>query len=140
MKTTSQLYTFKFNKILSSTILPGSPVTRYRLVPQISDLSEVAEGKSVNLTCTAAVPCPHRPPNITWSLPTGNITPQIWHTDDGAKSLLSVLTFTASRHQHEGEIFCMASYLRQEQKNIVKKKSTVRKLRVFCKNVIFTSH
>ncbi|KAL2085488.1 hypothetical protein ACEWY4_018808 [Coilia grayii] len=85
--------------------------------PQVLALSdsEVAEGSSVNLTCTAAAPCPDQPPNITWSLHTADISTHIQDEKDGTKILVSFLTFTASRSHHGREIFCMASYLRHNR-------------------------
>ncbi|XP_031439529.1 sialoadhesin [Clupea harengus] len=96
---------------------------------EVSEMSEVSEGSSVNLSCTAAVPCPSQPPTITWSLPTGNVHTQIRDEEDGTKSLLSCLTFTASRSHHGREISCMASYLRQNQSTVAAN-STVQILRV----------
>ncbi|XP_062377902.1 sialic acid-binding Ig-like lectin 10 [Sardina pilchardus] len=58
--------------------------------PRISELSEVSEGTSVTLTCTAAAPCPSQPPTITWSLPTGNISTHIQDEENGNRSLTTL--------------------------------------------------
>ncbi|KAL2085487.1 hypothetical protein ACEWY4_018807 [Coilia grayii] len=96
-----------------SLVVEDSPAS-----PRVSGPSEVAEGSSVNLTCTAAAPCPYQPPNITWSLHSGDISTHIQYEGDGTKTLVSFLTFTASRTHHEREIFCMASYRRQDQSTV----------------------
>ena len=114
------------------TTVSDSPVS-----PHVSKVSEVSEGSSVNLSCTAAAPCPSQPPTITWSLPTGNVHTQIRDEEDGTKSLLSCLTFTTSRSHHDKEISCMASYLRQNQSTVAAN-STVQILRVLCKNDFFS--
>ncbi|KAL2085344.1 hypothetical protein ACEWY4_018664 [Coilia grayii] len=97
--------------------------------PHVSGPSEVAEGTSVNVTCTAAAPCPCQPPNITWSLHTGDITTHIQDEGDGRRNLTSFLTFTASRSDHGSNIFCTVSYITQKQ-NSVEKNSTLHTLKV----------
>ncbi|KAL2085486.1 hypothetical protein ACEWY4_018806 [Coilia grayii] len=100
-----------------------------KVSPQVSGPSEVAEGTSVNLTCTAAAPCPDRPPNITWSLHTGDITTHIQDEGDCRRNLTFFLTFTASHSHHGREIYCTVSYITQKQKT-VEKNSTVHLLEV----------
>ena len=111
-----------------------SPVSPH--VSNVSEVSEVSEGSSVNLSCTTAAPCPSQPPTITWSLHTGNVHTQIRDEEDVTKSLLSSLTFTASRSHHDKEISCMASYRRQNQSTVAAN-STVQILRVLCKNYFY---
>ncbi|XP_062377780.1 B-cell receptor CD22-like [Sardina pilchardus] len=116
------MYTFKESFHLIVRDAPGRP--------QPSELSEVSEGTSVNVTCTAAAPCPSQPPTITWSLPTGNTHTHIQHKKNGKRSLLSLLNFTASRSHHKRGIYCMASYPRQNG-GTVKVNSVVQILTVF---------
>ncbi|XP_062377903.1 sialoadhesin-like [Sardina pilchardus] len=103
-------------------------VNAYPLNPRISKLSEVSEGTSVTLTCSAAAPCPSQPPTITWSPPTGNTHTHIQDEENGNRSLTSVLTFTASRSQNGRNISCTASYLRHNKSPL--QNSTVQTLRV----------
>ncbi|XP_062377901.1 myelin-associated glycoprotein-like [Sardina pilchardus] len=131
-KTHADNYYFRIEMISRK----GTFIDRYfRLIvedtpgsPQVSELSEVSEGTSVTLTCTAAAPCPSQP-IITWSLPTGNISTHIQDEENGIRFLTSVLTFTASRTQNGRNISCTASYLRHK-KSTLQRKSTVQRLRV----------
>ncbi|XP_041924644.1 sialic acid-binding Ig-like lectin 7 [Alosa sapidissima] len=118
---TNELYTFKESFRL---IVEDSPLS-----PQVSEMSEVSEGTSVNLTCTAAAPCLSQSPTITWSLPTGNTHTHIQDEKDGNRSLVSCLTFTASHSHHGRKIYCTASYPRQNGSS-VEAYSTVQILRV----------
>ncbi|XP_062376682.1 myelin-associated glycoprotein-like [Sardina pilchardus] len=99
------------------------------LNPRVSELSEVSEGTSVTLTCTAAAPCPSQPPTITWSPPTGNTHTHIQDEENGNRSLMSVLTFTASHSQNGRNISCSASYLRHK-KSLLQRISIVQTIRV----------
>ncbi|KAG5268554.1 hypothetical protein AALO_G00213840 [Alosa alosa] len=118
---TNELYTFKESFCL---IVEDSPLS-----PRVSEMSEVSEGTSVNLTCTAAAPCPSQSPTITWSPPTGNTHTHIQDEKDGNRSLVSFLTFTASHSHHGRKIYCTASYPRQNGSS-VEANSTVQILRV----------
>ncbi|XP_041923794.1 sialoadhesin [Alosa sapidissima] len=118
---TNELYTFKESFRL---IVEDSPLS-----PRVSEMSEVSEGTSVNLTCTAAAPCLSQSPTITWSLPTGNTHTHIQDEKYGNRSLVSFLTFTASHSHHGRKIYCTASYPRQNGSS-VEANSTVQILRV----------
>ncbi|XP_063063366.1 myelin-associated glycoprotein-like isoform X2 [Engraulis encrasicolus] len=86
--------------------------------PYVSGPSEVSEGSSMTLNCSAAAPCPYHPPTITWSHDTGNITTHTQYEEDGRRNITSLLTFTASRSLHGREVFCSASYSRQNQSTL----------------------
>ncbi|XP_035283403.1 sialic acid-binding Ig-like lectin 10 [Anguilla anguilla] len=74
---------------------------------------EVMEGTSVNLSCTAAAPCPELPPNLTWTPRLNDSVDQLQENEDRTKSVSSVLTFTAS-HLHDRQKFtCRALYTLQ---------------------------
>ncbi|KAL2085343.1 hypothetical protein ACEWY4_018663 [Coilia grayii] len=115
-------YTYRMTPL--NLMVKDSPAS-----PHVSGPSEVAEGTSVNVTCTAAAPCPYQPPNITWSFHTGDITTHIQDEGDGRRNLTSFLTFTASRSDHGSNIFCTVSYITQKE-NTEEKNSTLHTLKV----------
>ncbi|XP_038838641.1 sialic acid-binding Ig-like lectin 6 [Salvelinus namaycush] len=83
--------------------LPSSPI--------ITVSGEVKEGTPVSLNCSAVVPCPEHPPELTWTLPT-QFTPknQLQENPDQTKSVFSTVTFTPLYLHHEKNITCTAVY------------------------------
>ncbi|XP_076853522.1 myelin-associated glycoprotein-like [Brachyhypopomus gauderio] len=73
----------------------------------------VNEGAVVELICTAMVPCPLHPPNLTWVPLLGNITETMEEQSDGAFTLSSVLRFVSSHDYHEQRIKCTVDYFVQ---------------------------
>ncbi|XP_068073272.2 B-cell receptor CD22-like isoform X2 [Danio rerio] len=79
-----------------------------------SNLQEVMEESTVNLSCSAEAPCPSQPPNITWSyIPEyANITTQLLEKPNLMQSVISLMTFKASYKDNRKNISCIVSYLR----------------------------
>ncbi|KAG9330765.1 hypothetical protein JZ751_022162, partial [Albula glossodonta] len=75
---------------------------------------EVTEGSSVNLSCSAAAPCPTLPPTLTWTPRLSDSEDQLQENQDQTKSVSSVLTFTASHLHHGQKITCTALYKLQQ--------------------------
>ncbi|XP_064175957.1 B-cell receptor CD22-like, partial [Anguilla rostrata] len=75
---------------------------------------EVKEGTSVNLSCSAAAPCPELPPDLTWTPRLNDSVDQLQENEDKTKSVSSVLTFTASHFHHGQNITCKALYTLQQ--------------------------
>ncbi|XP_061098224.1 myelin-associated glycoprotein-like isoform X1 [Conger conger] len=69
---------------------------------------EVMEGTSVNLSCSAAAPCPKLPPNLTWTPRLSESVDQLQENEDETKSVSSDLIFTASHLHHGQKITCRA--------------------------------
>ncbi|XP_043082421.1 myelin-associated glycoprotein-like isoform X1 [Puntigrus tetrazona] len=79
-----------------------------------TDLKEVMEGTTVNLSCSAEAPCPKQPPTISWSnIPeSADITTQLQEKPDKTQSVVSYVTFKASYKDHRKNITCAATYPR----------------------------
>ncbi|KAJ8332972.1 hypothetical protein SKAU_G00418680 [Synaphobranchus kaupii] len=90
---------------------------------------EVMEGTSVNLSCSAAAPCPKLPPNITWTPRLSDSVDQLQENEDQTKYVSSVLTFTASHLHHGQKITCRTLY-KLQQGDIQKTSNTSLTLRV----------
>ncbi|XP_066499124.1 B-cell receptor CD22-like [Hoplias malabaricus] len=67
----------------------------------------VKESTEVELTCTAPVPCPQQPPNLTWTPELGSITETLQTDETGSYTLSSVLRFVSSRSHHGESIKCL---------------------------------
>ncbi|KAJ8332980.1 hypothetical protein SKAU_G00418760 [Synaphobranchus kaupii] len=78
------------------------------------DKVEVMEGTSMNLSCSAAAPCPKLPPNLTWTPSLNDSVDQLQENEDQTKSVSSILTFTASHLHHGQKITCRALYKLQQ--------------------------
>ncbi|XP_014909153.1 uncharacterized protein LOC106960513 isoform X3 [Poecilia latipinna] len=75
---------------------------------------EVNDGDSVNLTCSAPVPCPSHPPNLTWTPTLGYSQETLQENQDKTLVKTSVLNFNAS-YLHDGEnISCTSVYKKQD--------------------------
>ncbi|KAK1799008.1 hypothetical protein P4O66_007277, partial [Electrophorus voltai] len=70
----------------------------------------VNEGAEVEIICTAMVPCPQYPPNLTWVPLLGNCTETMEKQADGTFTLSSVLRFVSSHVNHEQRISCTVDY------------------------------
>ncbi|KAL1248808.1 hypothetical protein QQF64_022126 [Cirrhinus molitorella] len=79
-----------------------------------TDLQEVMEGTTVNLSCSAEAPCPEQPPKISWSnIPeSAQITTQLEEKPDKTQSVFSYMAFKASYKDHRKNISCTATYPR----------------------------
>ncbi|KAK2869936.1 hypothetical protein Q8A67_024328 [Cirrhinus molitorella] len=77
-----------------------------------TDLQEVMEGTTVNLSCSAEAPCPEQPPKISWSnIPeSAHITTQLQEKPDKTQTVFSYVTFKASYKDHRENISCTATY------------------------------
>ncbi|XP_048029714.1 B-cell receptor CD22-like isoform X2 [Megalobrama amblycephala] len=84
------------------------------LILKPTDLKEVMEEITVNLSCSAEAPCPKQPPTISWSnIPqSANITTQLQEKPDKTQSVFSHMTFKASYMDHRKNISCTATYPR----------------------------
>ncbi|XP_077101530.1 uncharacterized protein LOC143752277 [Siphateles boraxobius] len=80
-----------------------------------TDLKEVMENTTVNLSCSAEAPCPKQPPTISWSyIPeSAHITAQLQEKPDKTQSVFSHMTFKASYMDHRKNISCTATYPRK---------------------------
>ncbi|XP_027868452.1 uncharacterized protein LOC114141814 isoform X1 [Xiphophorus couchianus] len=75
---------------------------------------EVNDGDSVNLTCSAPVPCLSHPPNLTWTPTLGYSQETLQENQDKTFVKTSVLNFNAS-YLHDGEkISCTSVYRKQD--------------------------
>ncbi|XP_050958940.1 B-cell receptor CD22-like [Labeo rohita] len=79
-----------------------------------TDLQEVMEESTVNLSCSAEAPCSEQPPTISWSnIPeSANITTQLQEKPDKTQSVFSHVIFKASYMDHRKNISCTATYPR----------------------------
>ncbi|XP_077101529.1 B-cell receptor CD22 [Siphateles boraxobius] len=85
------------------------------LIFKPTDLKEVMENTTVNLSCSAQAPCPKQPPTISWSyIPeSAHITTQLQEKPDKTQSVFSHMTFKASYMDHRKNISCTATYPRK---------------------------
>ncbi len=102
-----------------------------------TDLQEVMEETTVNLSCSAEAPCPKQPPTISWSnIPeSANITTQLQEKPDKTQSVFSYMIFKASYKDHRKNISCTATDPRNTSDA-----STVESivtLKVLCKNLSY---
>ncbi len=99
-----------------------------------TDLKEVMEESTVNLSCSAEAPCPKQPPTISWSnIPeSANITTQLLEKPNKTQSVFSYMTFKASYKDHRKNISCTATYPRNTPDNSTVKSTVF--LRVLCKH------
>ncbi|XP_058621620.1 B-cell receptor CD22-like isoform X2 [Onychostoma macrolepis] len=79
-----------------------------------TDLQEVKEETTVNLSCSAEAPCPKQPPTISWSniSESAHIKAQLQEKPDKTQSVFSYVTFKASYKDHKKNITCTATYPR----------------------------
>ncbi|XP_056613402.1 myelin-associated glycoprotein-like [Triplophysa dalaica] len=78
-------------------------------LPSISVEGEVTSQKEVTATCVVSHSCPSDPPRLTWShkgKTTSDSQPQV----DGQLKLISYLTFTPSREDHNKPLSCSAVF------------------------------
>ncbi|KAF4095969.1 hypothetical protein G5714_023572 [Onychostoma macrolepis] len=102
-------YTYVKNPIyISVSDVPELPI----LTP--TDLQEVKEETTVNLSCSAEAPCPKQPPTISWSniSESAHIKAQLQEKPDKTQSVFSYVTFKASYKDHKKNITCTATYPR----------------------------
>ncbi|XP_039626558.1 myelin-associated glycoprotein-like [Polypterus senegalus] len=86
--------------------ITGSP-NRPLLIPR----DPVMEGTITSLNCTAPLPCPNQPPSLMWSETlNGTVLWTVLTGINGSRSVLSLLTFTASYRDHQKNITCIAWY------------------------------
>ncbi|KAK9953463.1 hypothetical protein ABG768_017452 [Culter alburnus] len=102
-------YTYSDNPINISVSDVPQP-----LILKPTDLKEVMENTTVNLSCSAEAPCPKQPPTISWTnIPeSDNITTQLQEKPDKTQSVFSHMTFKASYMDHRKNISCTAKYPR----------------------------
>uniref|UniRef100_A0A8C2CS10 Ig-like domain-containing protein n=1 Tax=Cyprinus carpio TaxID=7962 RepID=A0A8C2CS10_CYPCA len=102
------MYTYTSPIYLSVSDVPELPV----LTP--TDLQEVMEEGTVNLSCSAEAPCPKQSPTISWSyIPeSAHITRKLQEKPDKTQSVFSYMTFKASYKDHRKNISCTATYPR----------------------------
>ncbi|XP_016099857.1 sialic acid-binding Ig-like lectin 12 [Sinocyclocheilus grahami] len=102
------MYTYNNPIYISVLDVPELPI----LTP--TDLQEVMEETTVNLSCSAEAPCPAQPPKISWSnIPeSARITTQLQEKPDKTQSVFSYMTFKSSYKDHRKNISCTATYPR----------------------------
>uniref|UniRef100_A0A8C2CT63 Ig-like domain-containing protein n=1 Tax=Cyprinus carpio TaxID=7962 RepID=A0A8C2CT63_CYPCA len=103
----------RVNWILSTpTVCPVDVPELPVLTP--TDLQEVMEEGTVNLSCSAEAPCPKQSPTISWSyIPeSAHITRKLQEKPDKTQSVFSYMTFKASYKDHRKNISCTATYPR----------------------------
>ncbi|XP_064159732.1 sialic acid-binding Ig-like lectin 10 [Anguilla rostrata] len=101
---------FNYRKGVNINVHDSPPKPKF-----IPERVEVMEGASVNLSCSAAAPCPKLPPNLTWTPRLSDSVDQLQENEDRTKSVFSVLTFTASHLHHGQKITCRALYTLQQE-------------------------
>ncbi|XP_016301529.1 sialic acid-binding Ig-like lectin 12 [Sinocyclocheilus anshuiensis] len=108
MKPENWKYTYDIPIYISVSDVPELPI----LTP--TDLQEVMEETTVNLSCSSEAPCPKQPPTISWSnIPeSARITTQLQEKPDKTQSVFSYMTFKASYKDHKKNISCTATYPR----------------------------
>uniref|UniRef100_A0A673LRJ5 Ig-like domain-containing protein n=1 Tax=Sinocyclocheilus rhinocerous TaxID=307959 RepID=A0A673LRJ5_9TELE len=108
MKPVNWKYTYNHPIYISVSDVPELLI----LTP--TDLREVMEETTVNLSCSAEAPCPKQPPTISWSnIPeSARITTQLQEKPDKTQSVFSYMTFKASYKDHRKNISCTATYPR----------------------------
>ncbi|XP_067234602.1 myelin-associated glycoprotein-like isoform X2 [Chanodichthys erythropterus] len=108
-KTLGQRYTYQ-NPIYISVSDSPQP-----LILNHTNLNDVMENTTVNLSCSAEAPCPKQPPTISWSnIPeSAHITTQLQEKPDKTQSVFSHMTFKASYMDHRKNISCTATYPRK---------------------------
>uniref|UniRef100_A0A8C1NIQ9 Ig-like domain-containing protein n=1 Tax=Cyprinus carpio TaxID=7962 RepID=A0A8C1NIQ9_CYPCA len=114
MKNPDWKNTYQYNPInISVSDVPEPPI----LTP--TDLQEVMEETTVNLSCSAEAPCPKQPPTISWSnIPeSAHITTQLQEKPDKTQSVFSYMTFKASYKDHRKNISCTATFPRNTPKD-----------------------
>uniref|UniRef100_A0A8C2IRI5 Ig-like domain-containing protein n=1 Tax=Cyprinus carpio TaxID=7962 RepID=A0A8C2IRI5_CYPCA len=114
MKNPDWKNTYQYNPInISVSDVPEPPI----LTP--TDLQEVMEETTVNLSCSAEAPCPKQPPTISWSnIPeSAHITTQLQEKPDKTHSVFSYMTFKASYKDHRKNISCTATFPRNTPKD-----------------------
>jgi len=101
-----------------------------------TDLQEVMEETTVNLSCSAEAPCPKQPPTISWSniSESAHITTQLQEKPDKTQSVFSYITFKASYRDHRKNITCTATYTRNTPDASTESTMT---LKVLCKNLSY---
>ncbi|KAK9953462.1 hypothetical protein ABG768_017451 [Culter alburnus] len=109
VETPDQRYTYQ-NPIYISVSDSPQP-----LVLNHTNLNDVMENTTVNLSCSAEAPCPKQPPTISWSnIPeSAHITTQLQEKPDKTQSVFSHMTFKASYMDHRRNISCTATYPRK---------------------------
>ncbi|XP_046718948.1 myelin-associated glycoprotein-like isoform X2 [Silurus meridionalis] len=96
-------FTFGHNKV--SVSIKDSPDQ-----PTLSISEEMSSGKKVTITCLVFHSCPSDPPKITWSHK-GLTSSQSLKQTNGEWKIISSLSFTPSKSDHQKHLTCTAEFL-----------------------------
>ncbi|KAJ8413240.1 hypothetical protein AAFF_G00092360 [Aldrovandia affinis] len=93
--------------------------------PRITESSELIEDTTVDLTCSAAAPCPKLLPVLTWTPSLGETQDRLLEDSDKIKSVSSTLTFTPSHLHHGTKISCSAKYSLHKERGYKEAETTI---------------
>ncbi|KAI5625526.1 hypothetical protein C0J50_14740, partial [Silurus asotus] len=102
-------FTFGHNKV--SVVIKDSPNQ-----PTLSIPEEMSSGKKVTITCLVFHSCPSNPPEITWSHK-GLTSSQSLKQTNGEWKIISSLSFTPSKSDHQKHLTCTAEFLGGKKSN-----------------------
>uniref|UniRef100_A0A3Q1I1U3 Si:dkey-238d18.5 n=1 Tax=Anabas testudineus TaxID=64144 RepID=A0A3Q1I1U3_ANATE len=113
-------YTYRNNEVLLCDLLvTGAPQ------PTVSVKEEVVKGQNVSASCSVSHSCPSSPPEFTWTH-SGEKRFQTQQLTDGQWKATSVLTFKATKADHNKPLSCTVRYkgglVQQQASNVLKVK------------------
>uniref|UniRef100_A0A3Q1IAI8 Si:dkey-238d18.5 n=1 Tax=Anabas testudineus TaxID=64144 RepID=A0A3Q1IAI8_ANATE len=92
-----------YNHLLCDLLVTGAPQ------PTVSVKEEVVKGQNVSASCSVSHSCPSSPPEFTWTH-SGEKRFQTQQLTDGQWKATSVLTFKATKADHNKPLSCTVRY------------------------------